>query len=343
MRAVFTDEQEDLRAVVAEMARDGLIAARSVLTGGGFPDEPTSALREGFSGLGISESDGGMGGSLVECAILAAELGRTVVPSPFLSHLLAIQVAHAARIDIGPAVHGEQLWALAVEETGRPFGEWATTLTDDRVVGNKSVVRSGTTADMMVVTTLGDHVVLASPVELKPRRSIDPSRPIADAFFDGKIQQGGDGATVGLTRTYPILAAALVGAGWGALELAADYANERRQFGQPVGRFQGIAHQLAEARAGLEIAWSLALYASWALDAGIHQAIPAAHAAKAKAGEAALYAAERCVQTHGGIGITAEADPHLFLRRAMADSMWLGTIREHKLLAGQQALALSWA
>jgi alkylation response protein AidB-like acyl-CoA dehydrogenase len=67
------------------------------------------------------------------------------------------------------------------------------------------------------------------------------------------------------------------------------------------------------------------------------------HAAKAKAGSAALFAAERTVQVHGGIGITLEADPHLFLRRALFADAWCGSGREHRLALGRLRVASAQA
>jgi len=340
MQAVFTDEQNDLKLAVRDLARGGLESARAVFNGGRLPAEPSAALRRGFSGLGIPESDGGMGGGLVECAIVAEQLGRQLVPSPYLSHLLAVQVAHASGLDVEPAVNGGEMWALAVEESGQTFANWKTDFDGDTLHGRKSVVRDAGTADAMVVAIAGDRVALASADEVNSQSSMDPTRPMADVRFSSPVIQEGQGAAESLARTYPIVAAALVGAGQGALELAASYVQVREQFGQPVGRFQGIAHQLADARSRIEIAWSLTLYACWALDAGNKEAMAVSHAARAKAGEAAVYASERGVQAHGGIGITADADPHLFLRRVMADSRWVGSTRVHRLLAGRHAFSL---
>ena len=142
-----------------------------------------------------------------------------------------------------------------------------------------------------------------------------------------------------MLRATVALAAEQVGVGRGALDLAVEYAKTREQFGQPIGRFQGVAHQLADAFVGLELGWSLVLYACWAVDDGRPDAAAAVHRAKAKAGEAAVFAAERGMQVHGGIGITWEADPHLFLRRAVADDAWLGTARRHRRDLGAARVA----
>jgi alkylation response protein AidB-like acyl-CoA dehydrogenase len=89
----------------------------------------------------------------------------------------------------------------------------------------------------------------------------------------------------------------------------------------------------------VETAWSLTLYACWAVEAAAPDAARAVHAAKACAGDAAVFAAERALQTHGGIGMTWEADPHLFLRRALVGAAWLGTSAWHRQQLGAAVLA----
>ena len=116
----------------------------------------------------------------------------------------------------------------------------------------------------------------------------------------------------------------------GAVEFE-EGAGKRRGVGgrQPqIGQRRGIGkdrigHRLAQAAANIEAAWSLTLHAAWALDNAPELARNAALMAKASAGDAAIYACEACVQTHGGMGITREADPHLYLKRAFAiDAAW---------------------
>ena len=118
---------------------------------------------------------------------------------------------------------------------------------------------------------------------------------------------------------------------------------EPRQFGRPIGSFQGVAFQLAEAFVATKAAWDLTLYAAWAVDVDAPGRRDQVHAAKAKAGQAALFAAERSIQVHGGMGITLEADPHLFLRRAMFGDAWLGRGLWHRLALGRERLAATAA
>ena len=340
MRAIFTDEQRALAETIRDLSSPGLADARAMLDGKAPPSQLSNTLFGGFAGVGIPEASGGLGGGLVDVAIVLEGLGRTVVPTPFVSHVLAVQAAFGAGMDVSSALQGEQRWTLAVEERGRTPQDPATSVAGDQVTGDKVAVRDGKSASAVVALAAGDTFVVAAPSQRQPRPAMDPSRPLADLNFDAaQAVATGTPATPGVLRATAALAAELVGVGRGAVALAVEYAKTREQFGQPIGRFQGVAHQLADAFVGLELAWSLVLYACWAVDDGRPEATAAVHRAKAKAGEASVFACERAMQVHGGIGITWEADPHLFLRRAVADDAWLGPARRHRRDLGAALVA----
>lgn len=338
MQATFTDEQRALAETARDLAAKGRQDARVMLDGGTPSAELTTTLFGGFAGIGIPEEGGGLGGGLVDLAILLEAVGRSVAPTPFVSHVLAVQAAFGAGIDVSGALDGEQRWALAVEERDQPLSEPASSVDEKRLVGGKVAVRDGEACSAAVVTATGDVLAVAEPAQRTPRPALDATRPLADLAFDGPVTAQGSGADAVLRAT-AALAAEQVGVGRGAVDLAVEYAKTREQFGQPIGRFQGVAHQLADAFVGLDLAWSLVLYACWAVDDERPDAAIAVHRAKAKAGEAAIFAAERAMQVHGGIGITWEADPHLYLRRAIADNAWLGTARQHRQWLGERLVA----
>lgn len=318
MDAVLTEEQVALAQAAKDVANGGLADARTLLDGGDAPTRITDALFEGFNGLGIDEDAGGAGGTLVDLALVARELGRTVCPTPWLSHQLAMQAAAAAGLDLGDAMGSDVRWVL--------------------VDGDPSFVRDGQTADFAVVVD-EDDVEIRPVGEFIRAKALDPSRPMAEVGLGPVVQSATGGGAAGLLRARAIIAASLTGTGVGAVDRAAAFAGERQQFGKPVGTFQGVSHQLAEAWTQVELSWSLALYACWAVAESQPDAQTAVDAAVAKAGNAAIFAAERGMQVHGGIGITWEADPHLALRRAMADDAWLGGSREAELALGRAVLA----
>jgi alkylation response protein AidB-like acyl-CoA dehydrogenase len=336
MRATFTEDQVALREVAAGIAADA--RPDHPRAGERLPesDTATRALMEGFAGLAVPEDAGGAGGELVDLTILLHELGRHVVGTRFVPHVLATQLAYGAGLDVREPASGATTWTVAVDEHGAgPAGPWSVP-----GEGARSRVAHAETADAVVATVGTDDVAVVTVDAVDPEPdAFDLGRPAGTVPLDGSVVARGAGAGVALRRPWTLLAAELVGVGRGAVELAAGYANERKQFGQPIGRFQGVAHQLADALVAVENAWSLVLYAAWAVDAEAADAASAVHLAKASASEAAVFAAERATQVHGGIGITWDAMPHVYLRRAVSGATSMGDAAWHREQAGRALLA----
>jgi alkylation response protein AidB-like acyl-CoA dehydrogenase len=119
----------------------------------------------------------------------------------------------------------------------------------------------------------------------------------------------------------------LVGVMRGALDLATDYARDRRQYGAPIGSFQAVQHLLADACTAIEGSRSIALHAAWAVDAlEADDTLAAASAAKAYCARAARAVCETAIQVHGGIGNTWECLAHVFLRRALLSGEVFGGV-----------------
>jgi acyl-CoA dehydrogenase-like protein len=122
-----------------------------------------------------------------------------------------------------------------------------------------------------------------------------------------------------------ITSADLVGLMRGVIDVSVAYVTERRQYGVPVGSFQAVQHLLAEARCLLEASFSVALHASWAVDAlPPAEARAAGRVAKAYCARAARTVCETAVQVHGGMGNTWDCIVHVYLRRALLSSQWFG-------------------
>ena len=100
------------------------------------------------------------------------------------------------------------------------------------------------------------------------------------------------------------------------MEMAVDYAKERKQFGRPIGAYQAVSHRCAQMLLETEGARSAAYYAAWAADNEPETAPLAASMAKAYASDAGTRVTGASLQVHGGIGFTWEHDLHLFLKRA---------------------------
>jgi hypothetical protein len=139
-----------------------------------------------------------------------------------------------------------------------------------------------------------------------------------------------------------LTSADLVGTMRGALDVTVTYAAERQQFGVPVGSFQAVQHLLADAHCLVEGAHSVALHASWAVDAlSPADALSAGRVAKAYCARAARTVCETAIQVHGGIGNTWECIVHVYLRRALLSSQWFGDDREQLRRLEEQRLGVT--
>lgn len=321
MRAVLTEDQLALQDVARRLAASGLEQARASTDGATTDDATSVELLRGFAGTGVPEVRGGHGGSLVDVAVMVEALAHQVTPTVWVSHQLAVQTAARAGLDVTDAVGG-QPWALATTSGATSAADAPTVLVPD-----------GAAAEVVVVVRGESEVTCHRVEDRESHGSTDATRPVA-ALRLGPVEARREVGPRSLDAARVLLAADLAGCARGAVELGAAYARTREQFGVPIGRFQGVAHQLAAAVVGVEAASGLALYAAWSVEEGVAEGPRAVHAALSRAGRAAVDAAERSLQVHGGLGVTWEADPHLYLRRALATSAWLGSSRQHERTLG---------
>jgi alkylation response protein AidB-like acyl-CoA dehydrogenase len=179
--------------------------------------------------------------------------------------------------------------------------------------------------------------VAASGVAKAPVVSLDMTRQLCDLSFDdapGTLIAAGTAASQALEAALSAGAAALaaeqVGLAQRCLDMTLAYVKERRQFARPVGSFQALKHRLADVWIAVSQARAASRYAAACLASGDPDAAVAVAVAKAYCSEVAVYAAQECVQLHGGIGFTWEHPAHLYLKRAKADSIGFGTADAHR-------------
>jgi alkylation response protein AidB-like acyl-CoA dehydrogenase len=305
-RRLFDDYRRgtSVRASAERGGTDGALWAR--LTGLGWP------------GVAIAEEHGGGGLGAVEVAILAEEAGRALAPVPLLGTLSAALLLGAAG---GEEQRAAWLPRLAAGEARGAVG----TLAGDRA----RLVPDAVGADFFLLLDEdgGCTLVEAGAATVEEVATIDPTRAYADLAGAGEPLPGPVDA--GLDAVLAILAAELVGVAQRALELAVDYAKERRQFGAPIGSFQAVAHRCAEMLLATENARSATLFAAWAVDAEDERRAEAACLAKVAAAGAGAEATASAVQVLGGIGFTWEADVHWLLKRARLDGPHLGDAAHH--------------
>jgi alkylation response protein AidB-like acyl-CoA dehydrogenase len=293
----FTDEQVALRDAMQALS-DDMLSLDNV--GAPAPGLWPALTDMGVFGLLLPDEPGGAVEAAIACEVLAAHL----VTGPVLWSTLATRFA-----------------------SGRITGVIAT--------AERPLVIEHARESAVVIVVHDDQVEAcdAPPggVEGEP---LDPLTP-AVAFDElpmGRVVGAGADAEW-LRNAGTVLASAmLVGVARSALDVAAAYAQERHQFGVPIGSFQAIKHILADMYVRTELARS-ATYAAAAIfdDARGGNLADAASAAKLLAGDAGIANGRAAVQVLGGMGFTWEMLPHYFLKRAWVLENAFGTSERHAL------------
>ncbi|MGD0245153.1 MAG: acyl-CoA dehydrogenase family protein [Streptosporangiaceae bacterium] len=355
----WTAEHEEFRGVVRKLTE-----TRAPLACAPSPQSQDPRERElwrtwteelGLPGLVIPEEHGGSGFSRLELAIAAEELGRAVAGGPlFASAVLATEALLAAGGDVAAEVlpmvaAGTAVATLAVTESDRSWRpEDVATLAEGsgtgspRLTGTKDAVLSAADATLLVVAAReepGISLFLTEPgdgVEITPLEVLDASRPMARVTLRdaparrvGPAGQGWTAVERAVQAGTVFLAAEQVGGSRALLDAAVEHAKTRVQFGQPIGRFQGVKHRLADMATRTELASAAAAWAAWQ-PPGSDAAGLGAAVAGAYCSEAYLETALDAIQVHGGMAITWEHHAHRYLRRARADAAVLRSPREHR-------------
>jgi alkylation response protein AidB-like acyl-CoA dehydrogenase len=310
-------------------------------------DAHDTSLWSGLAGMGITalavpEEHGGLGSAFLDLAIVAEELGYAATPGPFLGSAMAtIAVRAAGDAALAsrwlPALSGGQaIGTIAIGENGDQWegDRLAATASGGRLTGEKPLVPYASIADFFVVAArdeVGPGLWLVEAggagVEIVALQGTDMTRRLGCLKLDdAPAKRVGDARA--LARTIDagliLLAADAYGGARRCLEMTRDYALEREQFGQVIGAFQAVKHEIADMAASLEPALAFWWYAAHAFDHMPEQA--SRHAAMAKAYLGDLYdrLARDAIELHGGIGFTWEFDLHLWFRRSVFDRSFLG-------------------
>jgi alkylation response protein AidB-like acyl-CoA dehydrogenase len=171
-------------------------------------------------------------------------------------------------------------------------------------------------------------------VNIEPVASLDPTRKLFTVHLDGAEAHRLEGDAAAVERAYWAISAALAAESTGvaqrALDMAVEYAKDRKQFERPIGAYQAVSHRCAQMLLEVEGARSATYYAAWALDHEPESAAVAASMAKAYASDAGWRVTASALQVHGGIGFTWEHDLHFFLKRARANAAAFGDARWHR-------------
>jgi len=358
----FTPEQEQLRAQVRRFldAECPLERVRGLMEAAAPFDAALwrKLVELGWPSLAIPEAYGGLGLPWEDVVVVAEEMGRTLFPSPFIANAVAARAIDRLASDeqkrrwLPRIAAGELIATLAVDEPNDvrgPSGVTVATTVDAAgitLTGTKMFVRDGGAAALLLVAareaggiSLFGVAADQPGVTITPLVLLDRTRRASKVTLD-RVQLGVADRIGAPGGAWPALAAAadmevvaecaqMVGAADAAIRLAAEYARVRKQFGHPIGRFQGVKHRLAELYVAVESARSLTYYASWAVDQ-LEDAARFVSMAKACASDALDQAGEECVQIHGAIGFTWECDAQLYYKRGRFCRTLLGSADYHR-------------
>jgi alkylation response protein AidB-like acyl-CoA dehydrogenase len=369
MALVLTEEQSMLR----DSAR-GLISDKAPVThlrqlrdskdAAGFSRELWKEFAGmGFAGLLVPEEFGGSALGCVEAGVVMEEIGRTLMPSPFLSTaVLAVSALARGGSAAQKAEHlpkiskGELIASLAVDE-GAKHRPLQTSLKAVRsgngfkLTGSKALVVDGHVAGLLIVAARSAGAAGESNgmtlflVDPKAKGVATERTVMVDAHnaarieFDnvevdsdhvlGEVDQGHALLEGVLDIGRGAVASEMVGLSEEVFSRTVTYLKERKQFGKAIGEFQALQHRAAQLYIDIEITRAAVLKALQTLDGNFEKAANSVAVAKARAGTTATRAVQEGVQMHGGMGMTDQFDIGFFMKRARVCEELFGDANFH--------------
>jgi alkylation response protein AidB-like acyl-CoA dehydrogenase len=318
----FTDDQQAIKRTAKDLLADRFKPerVRELAEAKAYDDEAWKEMCElGWAGIFIDEAHGGQELGAVELIILMEELGYALAPVPFLSNAAAGLAIQAAGSD-----EQRERWL-----PGLASGELRGTVGLARG-GDARLVPDAADTDLIVLAgEEGAVVAERGSAEVEPFEALDATRRFGRVRADGGDALPGD-VQPALDRICVALAAENVGVAQRAMEMAVDYARERKQFDRPIGSYQAVSHRCAQMLLEVEGSRSAAYYAAWCADAEPDSLAQAASMAKAYASDAGWRVCTSSLQVHGGIGFTWEHDLHFYLKRAKTNALMFGSAAEHR-------------
>jgi alkylation response protein AidB-like acyl-CoA dehydrogenase len=369
MPLVLTEEQSMLRDSARGLISDKapvahLRALRDSKDATGFSRDLWKVFAEmGFSGLLVPETFGGSGLGYVEAGVVMEEIGRTLMPSPFLSTaVLAASALSRGGSEAQKSAHlpdiadGSLLAALAVDEgtKHRPLNinlQAVRSGNGFKLTGAKALVVDGHTADLLIVAARtggaagernGLTLFLVDPkakgVAVERTVMVDAHNAARIEFSNvevnadqvlGEVDQGGALLDGILNIGRGAVASEMVGLSEEVFSRTVTYLKERKQFGKLIGEFQALQHRAAQLYIDIEITRAAVLKALQTLDGNFDGATAAVAVAKARAGTTATLAVQEGVQMHGGMGMTDQFDIGFFMKRARVCQELFGDSNYH--------------
>ncbi|WP_315812018.1 acyl-CoA dehydrogenase family protein [Bradyrhizobium sp. SZCCHNR2028] len=369
MPLLLTEEQSMLRDSARGLISDHapvshLRKLRDTRDETGFSRELWATFAEmGFAGLLVPEEHGGSALGAVEAGVVMEEIGRTLMPSPFLATAVLSASAltragsAAQKSEYLPKIaSGALLAALALDEGAkhRPLHTALQAVRSGngfKLTGAKAMVVDGHVADLLLVVARsagapgereGLTLFLVDPkakgVAIERTIMVDAHNAARIGFDDVEVTADHvlgevDGGAAVLSGVLDLgrgaVASEMVGLSEEVFGRTVAYLKERKQFGKAIGEFQALQHRAAQLYIEIEITRAAVLKALQALDADPAGATAAVAVAKARAGATATRAVQEGVQMHGGMGMTDQFDIGFFMKRARVCEEMLGDANYH--------------
>ena len=357
----LSEEQAQLIDVAAAFCRDKspIDKVRALLEDEtGYDKSVWQEIAElGWTGIGIPEAFGGIGLSMAEIVPLVEYMGRALMRTPYVASVIAAQAllkggTQAQKEKLLPLLAGGKVAVLANCED---HADWnmeniACTATAEgdtlKLSGTKYLVPHAREADYVLVSVAYEGapalvIVEAAQLDgaqLTREKIIDDTHRSYKLKLDG-LEIAKDAlmdvglasetlAHIELTASL-LLAADMCGGAYACIDYTLDYLKTRKRFGKLIGSYQSLKHTIVDAHQAYERARSH-LYSAAFLFGQQGEGEVAVRMAKAEAGDAMSFAADRSIQFHGGFGFTYDCDAQLYRRRAIMGCALHGDARYHR-------------
>ncbi len=359
-RIGLSEEQAQLLDIAESFCRDKspVDKVRALIEEeGGFDDAVWREIAElGWLGIGVPENYGGIGLGMGELVPLVEHMGRSLMNTPFVPTVLAAQAllrggSEAQKEEFLPKLAAGSAASLAVCED---HADWnlenltaAATRRNGKLVlsGKKYLVLHAAASDIVLASVALDGqaaliIIPADALEGRMTREkiIDDTQRAYALDLDGMaldedhllpMEMAADTLAHIEQMASLLLAADMCGGAFACIDYTLDYLKTRKQFGKLIGSYQSLKHTMVDAHQLYEKARSH-LYSAAHVFGEQGEGEMAVHMAKAEAGEAFSFAADRAIQFHGGFGFTYDCDAQLYRRRAIMGCALHGDTRYHR-------------
>ena len=361
----LTEQQELLKSSAREFLEnecpETLVREMEEDERGYSPELWRKMAEQGWQGLLIPEQHGGVEFDFVDLCVLLEEIGRALVPGPYMSTVLggAVPIMEAGSEDqqaeFLPAIaSGDLIFTLALTEPSARLDEdgvqaQATVSGNDvAITGTKLFVPDANVADYMIVAarsgagitlaivpTDQEGVEVTQLLTIAKDKQCEVTLNAAHGQLLGADGQGWEILQPVLQRFTVAECAYLVGLAQMDFEIAVDYAKERVQFGRPIGSFQAIQHKCADMVTDVDGSRFIMYKAAWSVSTGQEDARLDVNMAKAWCSEATRRVVAHGQQIHGGIGFTKDYKIQLYFRRHKRAEIAFGDADHHRELVAQ--------